>query len=295
MKLRPIDVQHLNTKASSLKAVLTTIEPFATSAFALVVSAVLPLAIPFTITFVATRYRQINNLIHWASHRSLCNSKSVNDTLGKFLCAAIFCDFSEYRKEHYSHHLHVGDYVNDGDFSKLKDFKIHESIGATSRIGNIFRIRRLLEAYAPKLGFRTKSQGIGTLSYLAIILLLIAFGLFHVAFSLLFSTFFLYPLIRHLTDLVDHGGIYEEATNNSRNFIINDSFSRWLFFPSNDCFHEIHHRFPAISHGSQEAVHKYLMQNEASYADRTHYWYQHLDNALSKQVFTNLLTKRHEN
>lgn len=291
MNFRPVDVEHLNRRPGTALAAFRACEPFTAIATALLLAQSLPLLAPLAALFIASRYRHINNLIHWASHRSFCAAPAANDRFGQLLCPAILLRFADYRAEHNSHHQHIGDYGKDKDFSKLQDFRIGERLGFRGRLKNMARLR-LVTAYLPKPGFHSGAQTAGTLAYLALFLALPALG-WHVAALTLAAGFCLfYPIIRHLTDLVDHGGLYGDAKLQSRNLTIGNKLVRWLVFPSNDCFHALHHDFPAISPDAQEALHHFLLENAPDYAAQAHTWRQHANAALAASRFSHLQFKQ---
>ncbi len=284
MKLRPNDVADMNFKPGAASAALEASAPYLMIAASVTTAQVLPvLAMPLAI-FIGTRFRHINNIIHWASHGSACQNKEWNDGLGSMLCASIFLDFKEYKMEHLSHHVNLGDYRADNDFSKIEYLRIGEKIGVSRRIKTIFSIRTL-KSYIPTPNFKSKSASIGALAYIAIVLWLVSSGFLMGAFTLLVGEFIIYPVIRYLTDLVDHGGIYSESEKKkkSRNCIIYFKPLRALIFPANDCFHKVHHDFPAISAHAQEAVHNRCMAIDSEYAAETNRAVDHLDNRLAKR------------
>jgi fatty acid desaturase len=283
------EIIQMNSRRGMLRASFDAIVPFFTIALALVGVHFWPvLAIPAAV-FIGTRYRHINNLIHWASHSSLCSNSKFNRFLGKILCVSILFDFASYCIEHLTHHRYIGDYTRDDDFKNVKDFLIGKSLSLRTRLATIFRTR-LFSAYTPKIGFKTKSQTIGVLFYFSIIT-----WLFFVSpitsITLIVAMFVIYPLIRHLTDLVDHGGLYENKNHvyQSRNFIIKNKIIRWFFFPTNDCFHKVHHDYPFLSPWVQEDVHQYLMDTDPEYASIQHSWIDHVDGLLAQKPIRSLL------
>ena len=284
-------IHRLNRKHGIMRASIDVLTPFLTIVIALFCTDTWPiLAVPAAL-LIGTRYRHINNLIHWASHSSLCQNSKFNNFLGEVLCGSILFDFSKYRAEHYTHHRHIGDYTQDEDFKNIEDFLIGKSLSLRKRLSIIFRFR-LLSAYSPKMKFDSKSQTFGFLFYSSIIIGLFVFSPIS-AITLISGLFIIYPFIRHLTDLVDHGGLYENTNPvyQSRNFIIENKLARWLFFPTNDCFHKIHHDYPFLSPWAQEDVHDYLLLKDAEYASIKHSWIDHIDSLLSQRPIHSLLTK----
>jgi fatty acid desaturase len=283
------EIIRINSRRGVLRASCDAIEPYLAIAVTLVGVHLWPLlAIP-AVVVIGTRYRHINNLIHWASHSSLCSNPKFNGFLGNVLCASILFDFAMYRGEHSTHHRHIGDYTRDDDFRNVKDFQIGKSLTLQKRLKTIFRLR-LFSAYSPKVGFGTRSQAVGVSIYFSIFMWLIIVSP-TTAITLIVAMFFMYPLIRHLTDLVDHGGVYENENHmyQSRNFIIKNKVARWCFFPTNDCFHKVHHDYPFLSPWAQEEAHNYLAKNDADYAGMQHSWIDHIDSLLAQKPLRSLI------
>ena len=81
-----------------------------------------------SLVFTGTRMRGINNIIHECSHNSFSCKSVYNKFFGKICSSILFKSFNKYRREHNSHHMHLGDLERDADFNRTKDFYFKEKI-----------------------------------------------------------------------------------------------------------------------------------------------------------------------
>jgi fatty acid desaturase len=84
----------------------------------------LPLAIVVALFLIGARQLGFAVLMHEASHRSLFESRRVNDWAGQWLCAyPIWSDTTVYRPYHLQHHAHTGT-RRDPDLGLIAPFPI---------------------------------------------------------------------------------------------------------------------------------------------------------------------------
>lgn len=270
-------------------AIVQAIAPVAYIGVTMAVAQTAPVTLPLAVLFIATRYRHAANVVHWASHFSGCEDKMINEIIFKCVCAFLGWNPCKYRAQHLSHHVHLGDYDKDGDFGAHRDFDLGRQIGIKNRVKQIFTKRFWLQ-YAPKLGFADRWQATCTVVAICVLGLTVGLGWYYAALTWVVGKFAIYPLIRFFSDVVDHGGIYEEDIK-TRNCIIETKIMREIVFPSNDCFHALHHEYMGIPAQHQEDAHLYLMDVDEVYARRIHSVIEQIDSALGKRPLSNVFKK----
>ena len=91
---------------------------------ALVASFPNPLTVLLALFLIGARQLGFAVLMHEAAHRSLFESKAVNDWAGQWLCAyPIWSDMTVYRPYHLQHHAHTGT-QRDPDLGLIRPFPI---------------------------------------------------------------------------------------------------------------------------------------------------------------------------
>ena len=201
--------------------------------------------------FIGTRYRALNNIVHECSHFAFTENRKHNEFIGSLSAAFLLKSFSEYRREHMSHHSHLGDFEKDLDFKNISEFHADDQINSAMILRHV--LTPIVGLHLPKyvsvnlsisdgFGFALIKMAltVGALAWL-IIDPLTAILLYFIPFFWAFSA------INYWTDCIDHGGLlqHDDELMTSRNFIV----PRWLrliLFPRNDCFHLVHHLFPTV-------------------------------------------------
>src|SRR5206468_2769627 len=75
------------------------------AAIALVAYAPYPLTIVLALAVIGTRQLGLSILMHEAAHRTLFKNRTLNDTVGYWLCAyPVWSDLGPYRRYHLQHH-----------------------------------------------------------------------------------------------------------------------------------------------------------------------------------------------
>lgn len=237
---------------------------------------------PFIMLFVATRFRALGNIIHECSHNTYFRSRSANKFLGNIIAIIDFTDFSDYRREHGSHHKYLGDFDKDMDFGPKERFNFEETLDTYTLMRHVIYPFSLLHLRVyNKLNISNINpftlNGVFRIVYLSI-LIYVTF-LFSKYMILFFWVPFavIYPAILYWTDAIDHAGLIpnEDELYASRNFLVEFALVRWLLFPRNDCYHLIHHLFPGVSPAAFPALHKALMQDTA---------YRNLNHSVAEKV-----------
>jgi len=271
-------MSNMTRRPGRLRAAASFTIPFALIGGAIAIAQAFPGTAFVAAAFIATRYRQIANQAHWSSHYSGCADKRTNELLYKGQCVMLGIDPQTARADHTSHHAHLGNLDMDRDFGGLRDFALHARMGPLGRLKRIARLR-LLQAYMPRWGFDHPAQALGTVLDVTLLASLGMAGIYVGALAWLGGKFLIYPVARHLYDLIDHGGIYHETTA-TRNCVIDNWLLACLLLPENDCFHANHHDFPYLAASAQKRAHAFRLTVDEGYAARTHGALDHLRVAL---------------
>lgn len=222
--------------------------------------------------FIGTRLRGLNNIVHECSHFTFCDRREDNVVWGSVCAALILGCFRDYREEHMTHHVNVGDYDLDRDLHRIRDLRIEEPLTSwvvLRHLGTVAVGRHLpyyinvnLSSRDGRLYSGVKAGLIG----LAIMFLLLD----PVAAVLLVWLPFLWVFtsINYLTDCIDHAGLIgaEDDLDSSRNLPLPMQL-RFLLFPRNDCFHLVHHLFPQVPARHLDTCHERLL-SDPDYAAR---------------------------
>ncbi|MDR3673195.1 MAG: fatty acid desaturase [Holophaga sp.] len=224
-----------------------------------------------SILVLSSRFKALNNIVHECAHYSFHHNPNFNRSIGGIVCGLLGQDYSVYKAEHMSHHGFLGDYDRDLDFQTIRSFSPHLPQQFNKILKNILSIK-FLSSYAPKRFGRTRQSLLGNLAIWAIMVYLLIHGLMVNWVIFLVAYFIGFPLMKYLTDLVDHGGIYANPIkiNQTRNFILKSKLIKWLLFPRNDCYHLIHHLYPALPVKVFQEAHQALLE-DPSYRQLTHH------------------------
>ncbi|MEM6489497.1 MAG: fatty acid desaturase [Pseudomonadota bacterium] len=218
--------------------------------------------------FIGTRFRGLNNIVHECSHFTFAADRKANGFFGKLACALILKSFAAYRKEHMSHHAHLGDYELDEDFRIIQRFRLEDPLTPRTILRHL--VTPLTGVHVPYYCAPNLSGEDGR-GWLALKLGLIgatvalAFWAPLTALVMVVAPFVVvYSAINYWTDCIDHGGLFghEDELWASRNVIV-PRWLRFLLFPRNDCYHLIHHLFPTLPSGYLDFAHERLMDHPA--------------------------------
>lgn len=222
-----------------------------------------------TATFIGTRLRGINNIVHECSHATFAESRSDNVTIGRFSAALLLKSFRKYRDDHLSHHAHNGDYEHDAEFGLIEKFGLHDPITPRTVLRHVFV--PLTGRHLPMYTSINLSGADGRLFQGLKLALLAAMAIFFLlepvaalAFVIL-PLLYIYPTINFWTDCLDHAGLVgaKDEIEASRN-VLAPTLVRLIFFPRNDTYHLVHHLFPQIPARHLHKAHQELSR-DASY------------------------------
>jgi len=228
--------------------------------------------------FIATRLRGLNNIVHECSHATFVSDRQDNVRMGSFCASFVLGCFRDYKREHLTHHAHLGDYEHDLDLQGIEDLRLHDPLTARTILRHVFTpltFRHLPYYLHSNL---TRGDGVG-FQLMKIALLLGAIGLaaifpFTAILFIILPYGVIYSALNYWADCMDHAGLIHSGNelHASRN-ILAPAWLRLLFFPRNDCFHLVHHLFPQIPS-------QYLAETHATLSNEQ--IYQSKPNAVSR-------------
>ncbi|MFY1831502.1 fatty acid desaturase [Myxococcus fulvus] len=232
---------------------------------------------PLVAFFIGTRFRALGNMLHEACHGMFVRGKRRNRALGHVLAIIDWTALEPYTREHFTHHLHLGDAQKDLDFAPRRRFGFAEA-GRPFVKDHLLRPLTLMHLPAflrPVLFHRTDSWTV-TLArwgFIAGLAALAQWGIGWKAFALFYVVPYVVPyqVIRYWSDAVDHAGVIGSADefHRSRNHIFAWGWLNRVLFPRHDQYHLTHHLFPAVPTAFQGRVHQMLLE-DADYSARDH-------------------------
>lgn len=272
MKPSPSEVLHLQRKHRAPQAMLWVAYPYVMLLCAAGLVQVWPALFLPLVLFMGTRLRQVSNLLHWASHNALCEDRRLNRLLGNVLAFSLFTTLDEYRQDHLSHHAHLGKLERDRDFVKLAPFGIAQPGPWTAHLAAVLS-PRLWWAYRLPIGFGTRRKAAACLAHAVLLGICSLQGWWWAASAWLCAWLLSRVVVSYITDLLDHAGIYDAPSRieRSRNCIIENRPLRGLLFPAQDCYHQVHHEYPALGPLAQAAAHQAWWAADATYRAKNHH------------------------
>lgn len=232
---------------------------------------------PLAAFFIGTRFRALGNMLHEACHGMLVRGKRRNRVLGHLLAIIDLTALEPYTREHFTHHLHLGDPVKDLDFVPRSRFGFAD---ASRPFVRTHLLRPMLLVHLPSFlrpvfFHRTDGWAVTLVrwAFLAGLVALAQWGIGWKAFLLFYAVPYLVPyqVIRYWSDAVDHAGVIGSADefHRSRNHIFAWAPLNTVLFPRHDAYHLTHHLFPAVPTAWQGHVHDMLM-HDPDYSARDH-------------------------
>ncbi|WP_338869033.1 fatty acid desaturase [Myxococcus stipitatus] len=232
---------------------------------------------PLAAFFIGTRFRALGNMLHEACHGMFVRGKRHNRLFGHVLAIIDLTALEPYTREHFTHHLHLGDAEKDLDFAPRRRFGFAEAgrpFVRTHLLGPL-TLKHLPAFLRPVLFHRTDPWAV-TLArwgFLAGLVALAQWGIGWKAFVLFYALPYLVPyqVIRYWSDAVDHAGIIgaRDEFHRSRNHLLPWRWLNRVVFPRHDEYHLTHHLFPAVPTAFQGRVHQLLLEDPV-YAAREH-------------------------
>jgi len=235
-------------------------------------------AIPLAMLFIGSRLRGLNNIVHECSHASLVQDREDNARIGKFCASLTLGSFLTYRREHLSHHKHVGDYEHDLDLQGIERLGLHDPLTPAVVLRHLVTplVLRHLPFYLSVDLSLTDGRLVQIFKLLLIGLVLVA----TITAPLTTILFVIFPYVvvftalNYWADCLDHAGLFpsEDDLFASRN-VLAPKWLAWLLFPRNDQYHLVHHLFPNVPARHLPNVHSSLLGDAV---------YRVADNAVSK-------------
>ncbi|MBS9440389.1 fatty acid desaturase family protein [Photorhabdus heterorhabditis] len=224
---------------------------------------------PLLSFFIGTRFRAVNNMSHECFHYSFCRSKKINDIFGELFSIIEFSKFKSIRREHLSHHKFLGDMDKDLDFIGIRNYGLHKKLCRKRLIRHLkqtFLLKQLKNTFFFVIYDNDAPKWANTLRIMYIFLLAIIIFLYplYTFMFLLLPYCYFYQIQKHMTDVIDHGGLLNniDPMSKTRNFIIKNKIISAILLPRYDGYHLVHHLFPWICVENHERAHEIMMENE---------------------------------
>jgi fatty acid desaturase len=231
--------------------------------------------LPVVWFFVGSRFRALGNTMHECVHRTFVPSARWNHALGHLLSFIDFSDFTEYAREHFTHHRHLGDPEADLDYKVRRP--VFEPLGALGvrHVRDAILLVHLRRFFRPLVFTRRDPPAVAVaratfnVSLVALAHFVIGWPGFLLYYVVPYVT--AYQILRFFSDAVDHAGIITEPDEfyRSRNHIHAWQWVNWLIFPGHDQYHLVHHLFPQIPCAHLGRAHRLLLE-VPEYAAREH-------------------------
>ena len=237
------------------------------------------------IFFIGTRWRAINNMSHECFHLYFVREKKWNEWYGIVLGIIELGSYYDFREEHATHHRYLGDFNADKDFRGFEKFRFSVAITPKEVLKHLIfslSLRHIRDYIFVKVYVRRDPLWARFIRITYLIFLI----MFAVKQSLAFFAYFvvpfvtIYQIIKYLTDYLDHGGRLNnnEPLNKSRNCYINNPIIRSIAFPRHDCYHLVHHLYPAVPNKKLHEAHNWLLSNWHEYGKLEHSFYKKIVN-----------------
>ncbi len=282
----------LNVAAIVIVATMATMADISSLLITLVVQIL-------AIGFIGSRMRALGNIMHECAHGTFLKRRIWNHRLGCVLSVMDFSSFSQYRQDHMTHHIYLGDKKLDRDFAARETFGFEAELTpqtAFMHLKNIVSIKFYRVYLKPIFLSKYDSRSVVALRVIWVALLIALFLFFGVyGFTMFFIVPYIttYQWLRYFSDVVDHAGligidpsIKGQELARTRNHLFSNQIFNWLFFPSNDMFHAVHHLFPEIPNYRLAEAHQVLL-NDPNYASKGH--------SFKSIIVTNKTKKEHKN
>jgi fatty acid desaturase len=231
------------------------------------------------IFWIGTRMRALGNMMHECSHGTFVGNASANSHFGHLLAALDLSSFSDYARQHTTHHAYLGDPERDLDlrdrFFLLNRGRKWGSVASLFLLALstvpvwILMLRPVFWASkAPRWSNYTR----------VFVLCSVALGLFYSTTRLTIFTYVLLPYLttyqwmRLLSDACDHIFLttHKEMLERSRNHLFKADWMNRLLFPRHDGYHLLHHLFPSLPTRVFPVAHRQLMAHPW-YRERNHF------------------------
>ena len=216
--------------------------------------------------FIGTRLRGFNNIVHECCHFTFTQRREDNVLFGSICASLVLGSFRDYRDEHLTHHMHLGDYEKDLDLQGIRDFRFEDPLTPRTILRHVLtpllglHLAHYLDVnLSGRDGVPYRAVKIGLIAAAIIFLVLDPLA----ALLLVWIPFlWVYSALNFWADCIDHGGLVglEDELDASRNIAAPKQL-RVFLFPRNDCFHLVHHLFPQVPARHLEACHKQLLAN----------------------------------
>lgn len=228
--------------------------------------------------WAGTRMRALGNMMHECSHGIFVRRPQSNTQLGHLLAVLDLSSFTDYCRQHTTHHAYLGDAERDLDF-RSRHVLIHQPQSMLAVLKIILLSLSILPLWililrpviwAKDAPLWSNALRIVFLLVLAVALILPAtqlYALMYVVAPYLTT----YQWMRMFSDASDHLFLMskEHSVERSRNHVFNAKWLNAVLFPRNDGYHLLHHLFPSLPVQMYPDVHEKLLAH-SWYRERSH-------------------------
>lgn len=217
--------------------------------------------------WIGTRLRALSNIIHECSHGIFVRSPKYNVIFGHALAAFDLTSFTEYTREHRTHHASVGE---PGDLDLRPRFVLFNQPTMSRAIALIVLYCLLLlplwKLILRPIFWDRKAPLWSNVLRLIIISFIVltcclpetrSLSLTYLVVPYLTS----YQWMRIFSDACDHLSLIEkkEKADRSRNHLFGPQCLNYIFFPRQDGYHLLHHLFPTLPTKDYPKIHALLL------------------------------------
>ena len=197
---------------------------------------------------IATRMRALGNIMHECTHSSYAPNKKGNLFFGNLIAILLFSSFSQYRKSHFLHHRYLGNKEKDDDYKAyLKLMRPSES----SFFLIIFNPINWIYTCIADVCFFEKNKLIVLFKIIYFLTLLYFFNnKYVILYVVVYLTF--YQMMKIFSNLFDH----------HKNYQVKNKLCQLIFFPRNDIYHLVHHKFPRVPVTDLGEVYRNISSNK---------------------------------
>ncbi|MEY3901626.1 MAG: hypothetical protein RL189_932 [Pseudomonadota bacterium] len=272
-----------STSAGLFSISATLFSAFSVAAAAEILANVWPdsalLARTVAVVWTGTRMRALGNMMHECSHGIFVRDPAANTHFGHLLSAFDLSSFSDYARQHTTHHAYLGDPERDLDlrsrtilFARRKTYFSIISLGVYALLLVPLWISMLRPVFWATKSPRWSNVLRVVILVLTLLGLLIPQTQFFAMIHILLPYLTVYQWMRFFSDACDHVFLTCESDplQRSRNHLFKRNLLNRIFFPRQDGYHLLHHLFPSLPTSTYPAVHSQLLSHPW-YKARSHF------------------------
>lgn len=231
------------------------------------------------VVFIGTRWRALGNMMHECAHGIFVEKARDNTFFGHLISTLDLSDFTDYVKQHVSHHAYLGNPERDLDYKSRRAFLNPKGAPVLRLFNNICMCATILPLWLHILrpSVWTKESPLWV-NLIRTVYLASAFATLCIPATRELAALYLflpylaaYQWMKIFSDSADHLFLYgkDDPLDRSRNHLLPTQLLNWVFFPRNDAYHLLHHLFPSMPTHHYPKAHVLLLQHPW-YSERSH-------------------------